>query len=88
MPSTNLILNKSEMTMLIRVMNPPALTPCNARPVMSIAMVVETAHTIELAKYRPTLISRIGFLPQMSESFAQIGLQADVAMTYAAPIQE
>ena len=55
---------------------------------MSIAILLERAHMMELPKYRATPIKRIGFLPHMSESFAQIGLQALLAMTYEAPIQE
>jgi len=51
-------------------------------------MLLETAHMMELAKYRATAISRIGFRPHMSESFAHIGTTAVVAMTYEAPIHE
>ena len=79
--NADLMLNKSEMTMLMRVMKPPALTPCSARPVISIAMLVESAQMTELAEYRATPINKIGFLPQISEIFAQMGPQALVAMT-------
>lgn len=34
-----------------------------------------------------TPINKMGFLPQMSDTLAQIGLQALEAITYAAPIQ-
>lgn len=55
---------------------------------MSMPMLLETAHKMELAKYRATAISKIGFRPHMSESFAHIETTAVVAMTYEAPIQE
>ena len=55
--------------------------PWSVRLAMSIPMLLETAHMMELAKYRATAISRIGFRPHMSESFAQIGTTAVVAMT-------
>ena len=84
----NLVLNKSEMAMLIREIKPPPDTPWRVRPTMSLLMLLETAHMIELAKYRATVISRIGFRPHMSDYFAHIGMTAVVAMKYEAPIQE
>jgi hypothetical protein len=82
------MLNRSETTMLMMVMNPPADTPWRERPTMSMAMLLDKAHTMELPKYRATPSRRIGFLPHMSESLAHTGLQALVAMTYEAPIHE
>jgi len=51
-------------------------------------MLVESAHKMELAKYKATAISRSGFRPHISESFAHTETTAVVAMTYEAPIQE
>lgn len=51
-------------------------------------MLFDVAQMMELAKYRATAIRRMGLRPHMSESFAQIGTTAVVAMTYEAPIQE
>ena len=82
------MLNKSETTMLIRGSKPPPDMPWRVRLAMSIPMLVETAHIMELTKYIATTVSRISFLPHMSESFAQMGMTAVVAMTYEAPIQE
>lgn len=76
------------MTMLIREVKPPPDMPWRVRLTMSMLMVLETAQMMELAKYRATAVSRIGFRPHMSESFAHIGTTAVVAMTYEAPIQE
>ena len=70
------------------VVKPPPDTPWRVRPTISMPMLLETAHTMELAKYKPTAMSRIGFRPHMSENFAQMGTTAVVAMTYEAPIQE
>ena len=74
--------------MLISEVKPPPDTPWRLRLTMSMPMLLETAHMMELAKYRATAISRIGFRPHMSESFAHMGTTAVVAMTYEAPIQE
>lgn len=82
------MLNMSETTILIRELKPPPDTPWRERLTMSMPMLLDTAHMMELAKYSATAISRIGFRPHMSESFAQIGTTAVVAMTYEAPIQE
>jgi len=55
---------------------------------MSMPMLLDAAHMMELAKYRATVISRIGFRPQISESFAHMETTAVEAMIYEAPIQE
>jgi hypothetical protein len=55
---------------------------------MSISMLLEAAQTMELAKYKTTAVSRMGFRPQISESLAHTGTVAVVAMTYEPPIQE
>ena len=74
--------------MWIKEVNPPPDTPWRVRLTMSMPILLETAQTMELAKYRATAVSRINFRPHMSESFAQIGTTAVVAITYEAPIQE
>lgn len=74
--------------MLIREAIPPPDTPWRVRLTMSMPMLLETAHMMELAKYRATTVNRIGFRPHMSESLAHIGTTAVEAMTYEAPIQE
>ena len=74
--------------MWIKEVKPPPEIPCRVRLTMSMPILLETAQIMELAKYRATAINRISFRPQMSESFAQIGTTAVVAITYEAPIQE
>lgn len=49
-------------------------------------MLVETAHKMELTKYKATATSSSGFRPQISDSFAHIGTTGVLAMTYEAPI--
>ena len=73
--------------MLTNNIKPPPAVPCNALPATNIFIFVDIAHRIDVAKYIPTAISRIGFRPHMSESFAQMGAEAPLARRYAPPIQ-
>ena len=67
------MLNRSEMVMKTRGMRPPLAEPCSVRPTISIFILVDRAHKIELAKKKAVALSIIGFLPQISDNFAQIG---------------
>jgi hypothetical protein len=49
-------------------------------------ILLETAQTIELAKYIATDVRRIGFRPQMSENLAHTGAAAVFARRYEPPI--
>ena len=49
-------------------------------------ILLETAQTIELAKYIATDVRRIGFRPQMLESLAYTGAAAVLANRYEPPI--
>ena len=54
---------------------------------MSIAMLTESAQTMELAKNIATAIRKMCFRPQMSDSLAHIGIASAVPRRSAAPIQ-
>ncbi len=80
------MLYKSEMVMITRGISPPLAVPCRVRPTMSIFILVDRAHRIELAKKKATAVRSISFLPQMSDNFAQTGEAAVFASKYAPPI--
>lgn len=81
------MLNKSEMVMLTSWIRPPPAAPCSARPTMSIVMLTDRAHMMELPQNSATAARRMGLRPQISDSLAHIGAAAALASRYAPPIQ-
>lgn len=81
------MLYKSEMVMITRGISPPLADPCSVRPTMSIFILDDRAHRIELTKKNAAAARSISFLPQISDNFTQIGDAAVFANKYAPPIQ-
>lgn len=54
---------------------------------MSISILTETPASNEPTKKMPLVTSKMGFLPKMSDTLPQIGVEALCAMRYAVPIQ-
>ena len=73
------MLNRSEMVIVTICISPPPAVPWNARPMMSIFILMATAQMIELRKYDATATRRMIFRPQMSDSLAHIGAAAAFA---------
>ena len=74
------------MQILTKVSNTPQAAPCNARPAMSMPILIEVAQTVELRKKKATAARSTGFRPQISDTLAQMGDEAAVARASAEPI--
>lgn len=84
---TNLMLNKSLIHILTSTIRLPAAVPWPALPPTSRATLLEVSHTAEPMKKVAMAPSSTGFLPQISDSFADTGAAAALASKYADPIQ-
>ena len=74
-----LMLNKSLMQILAKVIRPPPPAPCITRPVSSIWTLTLRAAIREPAKKNALATSMIGLRPQMSLNFPHVGVDADAA---------
>jgi hypothetical protein len=66
----SLILNKSEIVMMVTWISAPPPTPWSARPAIRTDMLGAVAHMMELTKNHATDTNRMSFLPQMSDNLA------------------
>lgn len=82
-----LILNKSLMQILVRMIIPPAADPCIERPTIKLPMLVEEAQIAEPAKNVASAARKTIFRPQISDNFPQTRVAAAPAKRYADPIQ-
>ena len=85
---TNLTLNKSETEMLVSTTMPPPPIPWSARPASIMARLTDNAQ-IKLAIRKMKLASKIMyFLPQISLTLPQRGMQEALARRYDEAIHE
>jgi hypothetical protein len=83
----NLMLNKSEMVIMINGIKPPHATPWNVLPMIRTFILPALAQKTEEAKNNASAARKIGLRPNISESLAQIGPEAALERRYAPPIQ-
>lgn len=81
------MLKRSLMQIFVRMIIPPAAVPWIARPVINTVILGETAHITDPTENVTTIVRRIIFRPQISESFAQTGVAAALVRRYADPTQ-
>jgi hypothetical protein len=77
----------SPITIFTNVNSPPAPRPWSALPVINIPILIAAPHSVLPTMNTATAPSNSGFLPQISLSFPQVGVEAAVASKKADPIQ-
>ena len=83
---TNLMLNKSLMQMLPRIIRPPPPIPCMTRAAMSILTLIDSPAIKDPIKKTKFANRRIGFLPNISLNLPHVGVAAAAANKKADPI--
>ena len=83
---TRLMLNRSPMQMLVRMMITPSQMPWTARAVMSIVMLFEMPQSSDPSENITMAVRNIGRRPQISDSFPHSSVDAALESRYAEPI--